>query len=215
MDADTDLEGDPIIIERRSLFTRLSTGLLPALSRIDRTITNVVSPMAITTLGGVCLYYTAISYGLVVVALIGGRHGLTRLASTSSTHPLIIIIAVPMIPVLLVCLEGIELEERSLSLWRNKVSPVLPKIPLFGSAITYFWPPLTREPFGSHRRESNSNMLTMFDYVARSLMGGLTLPFIGYLIGRGLFRNKGNLLQKTIAVSVTITYIWCYIIVKT
>lgn len=195
-------EDNRVVIERRSFishFTGRISNILPAIERLDRSL-NSISPVGITTLGILTLYYSALSYGLVVIGMIGGRHGLARVVSSSNTHPILMVVGIPMIPVVFICLEAANIEDKTLLLWRQKVSPTLPKIPLFGRVITYFWPPMTREPFSRYRPTDNG-MIGVMDYLARSITGGLLLPFMGYLLGKFLLKTKGNVFQRTLVVS--------------
>ena len=172
--------------------------VLAIIERLDRSVTNVFSPIGITTLGFFTLYYTALSYGFVVIGIMGGRAGLTRLVASSSSHPMLVIIGVPMIPVGLVLLEAAELEEKTLLLWRKKVSPFISQLPVFGSIINYLWPSLTREPFIGNQM---GGVASTVDYLARSISGGLMLPFVGYAIGRTLFKSRTSNVERTLLVS--------------
>ena len=185
---------------RRGTLSRLPEGLLPAIERLDRSITGVVSPVGITTIGLVTLYYTALSYGLLVIGIVGGRPGLARVVSSSNTHPMLMIIAIPMIPVALVLLEASEVEDKTLSVWRKKISPVISKMPILGSIINYFWPEMKREPFAN--QNSGGSIIITIDYLARSIASGLMLPFLGYLFGKTLFgKTKLNTFQRTLLVT--------------
>jgi hypothetical protein len=166
--------------------------------RLDRSVTNIISPIGVTVLGCATLYYTALSYGIVVVAMVGGRTGLARLMVGSGSHPMLVIIGIPMIPVSLVLLEAAELEEKTLKLWRNKISPFMSQVPIVGRVMEYFWPSLTREPFAGNR--NGDSMGSTLDYLARSIAGGLLLPFCGYLIGMTIFKPKMNIFYKTLIV---------------
>lgn len=193
---------------------RRNTGLLPILERVDRTITTVISPIATSGLGILCLYYVAVSYGFVVIGVIGGRQSLARLITNTTMNPMLIIIGVPMIPVSLVMLEALDIEDKSLYVWRSSVSPKISKIPIFGPVIEYFWPKPHRVPVISHP----TGFVSTIDYITRSITGGLMLPFMGYLIGQFAFKHtRRNNVQKVILVShilplsnYSIRYIYYY-----
>lgn len=184
---------------------RLTTlKVLAIIERLDRSVTNVFSPIGITAIGFITLYYTALSYGIVVIGLVWGRPGLARVVARSSSHPMLMMVGVPLIPVGLVLLEASELEEKALLLWRKRLSPYICHIPVLGQIVNYFWPTLTREPLiGS---QSGGVGVTV-DYLARSVSGGLMLPFVGFLIGKILFKTRpSNVLQRTMLVSCVIMY---------
>ncbi len=175
---------------------------LPLLERIDRTITTVFSPIATSGLGILCLYYVSISYGFLVVGVIGGRQSLARLITNTTMNPMLILIGVPMIPVSLIMLEALDIEEKTLDVWRTSVSPNLSKIPVFGSIIEYFWPKPHRVPIVSRP----TGFVSTIDYLTRSITGGLMLPFVGYLIGQVAFKNcKRTNVQKVILVRIWVS----------
>ena len=170
--------------------------VVEAVDRVDRTITAVLSPLGIVTLGFFSLYYVALSYGFVVVALAGGRDGFSRVVATSG-YPTLVLVGVPMIPVLLISLEAIDIENRILAYWRSKVSPKLSTIPAVGRVVEYIWPTPTRQPYLSRSTGFNSAI----DYVSRSVSGGLLLPVIAYIIGMKAFKSRGKF-QRIVLVSV-------------
>ena len=143
------------------------------------------------------LYYVALSYGFLVIGLIGGRQSLTRLVANTSMNPLLVLVGVPMIPVSLIILEALDIEDKSLTLWRERVSPSISRLPVISAVVEYLWPTPHRTPTVSHP----SGFINTIDYIARSIVGGLTLPFFGYAIGRVLFKKHNNL-QKVVLVSI-------------
>ena len=161
--------------------------VVEAVDRVDRTITAVLSPLGIVTLGFFSLYYVALSYGFVVVALAGGRDGFSRVVATSG-YPTLVLVGVPMIPVLLISLEAIDVESRILTYWRSKVSPKLSSVPVIGRVVEYVWPTPTRQPYLSRPTGFNS----VLDYVSRSVSGGLLLPIIAYIIGMRHLSQEEN-----------------------
>lgn len=181
----------------RELQRRNTAGLLPILERVDRTITTVISPIATSGLGVLCLYYVAVSYGFLVIGVIGGRQSLARIITSTTVNPMLVIIGVPMIPVSLVMLEALDIEDKSLYIWRTRVSPGIAKTPILGSLVEYFWPKPHRVPVISHP----SGFVSTIDYITRSITGGLMLPFMGYLIGKFAFKHtKQSNVQKVILV---------------
>ena len=178
-------------------FRRSNIRVLPLLERIDRAMTTVFSPIATSGLGILCLYYVAISYGFLVVGVIGGKQSLARLITNTTMNPMLILIGVPMIPVSLIMLEALDIEEKTLDVWRSSCSPKLSKIPIFGPIIEYFWPRPHRVPIVSRP----TGFVSTIDFLTRSITGGLMLPFVGYLIGQVAFKNcKRTNVQKVILV---------------
>ena len=172
--------------------------LLAVVERLDRSVTNVLSPVGITALGFITLYYAALSYGFIVIAMIGGRPGLGRVVANSGSHPMLVMVGVPMISLSLIFLEAADLDDKTLLLWRQNISPVIPQIPVLGPIIGYFWPSLTREPCITRQNGMSSTL----DYLARSISGGLMLPFMGYIAGRLFFKSKRNPIQRILLVSI-------------
>lgn len=84
---------------------------LSVLDRIDRAYLRG-SPLALAALGTTSAYYVAFSYGAGVTYLLLGREKTTRLFSNSASHPAVILLGIPLIPVLLVSLESYDLEGR-------------------------------------------------------------------------------------------------------
>ena len=172
--------------------------LIPLVERVDRTVTTVFSPIATSGLGILCLYYVAVSYGFLVVGVIGGRKSLARLITSTTMNPMLVIIGVPMIPVSLIMLEALDVEEKTLSVWRNSLSPKISALPLFGPLIEYFWPKPHRVPVISRP----TGFVSAVDFISRSITGGLVLPFFGYVIGQFAFKNcRQSNVQKVILVS--------------
>lgn len=195
-------ETEPRTTSQRRHF-RLTESFLPAVERLDRSVTNVLSPVGITTIGLITLYYTALSYGLLVIGMVGGRPGLARIVSSSNTHPMLMVVAIPMIPVALVLLEASEVEDKTLTIWRKRIGPVISKTPILGSIVNYFWPAIKREPF-RHQNSRGSITITI-DNLARSISGGLMLPFLGYLFGKVIFgKTKLTSFQRTLLVNIII-----------
>ena len=176
---------------------RRSLRILSVVERLDRSVTTVLSPISTTGLGMLSLYYVALSYGFLVIGLIGGRQSLTRLVANTSMNPLLVLVGVPMIPVSLIMLEALDIEDKSLSLWRDRVSPSISRLPVISTVVEYLSPTPHRTPTVSHP----SGFINTIDYIARSIVGGLTLPFFGYAIGRVLFKKHNNL-QKVVLVSI-------------
>ena len=176
---------------------RRSLRILSVVERLDRSVTTVLSPISTTGLGMLSLYYVALSYGFLVIGLIGGRQSLTRLVANTSMNPLLVLVGVPMIPVSLIMLEALDVEDKSLTLWRERVSPSISRLPVISTVVEYLWPTPHRTPTVSHP----SGFINTIDYIARSIVGGLTLPFFGYAIGRVLFKKHNNL-QKVVLVSI-------------
>ena len=173
----------------------LNIRILPLLERVDRSITTVLSPISASGLGVFCLYYVAVSYGFLVIAVIGGRQYLTRLIANTTMNPMAVLVGVPMIPVSLIMLEALDVEEKTLSVWRSKLSPKISKLPVIGSLIEYFWPTPHRTPVISRP----TGFVSTVDFITRSITGGLLLPFVGYLIGQAIFKKQSNV-QKVILV---------------
>ena len=172
--------------------------ILFLLERVDRTVTTVFSPIATSGLGILCLYYVAVSYGFLVIGVIGGKQSLARLITNTTMNPMLVIIGVPMIPVSLIMLEALDVEEKTLVVWRKSISPKISKLPMFGSVMEYFWPKPHRVPVVSRP----SGFVSTIDFIARSITGGLMLPFIGYVIGQVAFKNfKHTNVQKVMLVS--------------
>lgn len=161
---------------------------LGAVDRLDRSLT-ALSPVAMTAFGAFSFYYVALSYGLFVVALAGGKQGMTHVVANSGNNPGLILIFLPLIPMGLVFLEAADLEGRGLVYWRANVSPVLSKTPLIGRVVNYLWPAPPREPYVSPQTGLSSSI----DFMARSLAGGLLLPVVAYYIGKVIFKKSGSI----------------------
>ena len=166
-----------------------------AVDRLDRSVT-ALSPVVVTAFGIFSLYYVAFSYGLFVIALAGGKRGITGVVANSGNNPGIVLICLPLIPVSLVFLEAADLEGRGLRYWRAKISPLLSRIPILGRIINYWWPTPPREPHVS----PPSGLSSSIDFLARSVSGGLLLPVVAYYIGRAAFKKTGSV-QQIILVS--------------
>lgn len=82
---------------------------LSVLDRIDRAYLRG-SPVALAALGVTSAYYVAFSYGAGVTFLVLGRERATQMFSNSASHPAIILLGIPLIPVMLVSLEAYDLE---------------------------------------------------------------------------------------------------------
>lgn len=169
--------------------------VIAAVDRLDRSLT-ALSPVVVTAFGAFSLYYVAFSYGLFVVALAGGKRGITGVVASSGSSPGLVLICLPLIPVGLVLLEAADLEGRGLVYWRAKVSPVLSRIPVLGKVINYMWPTPPREPYVSQP----SGLSSSIDFLARSVTGGLMLPLVAYYIGRSMFKKAGSV-QRIMLVS--------------
>lgn len=164
--------------------------LVGAVDRLDRSIT-ALSPVAVTAFGIFSLYYVAFSYGLFVIALAGGKRGITSVVANSGHNPGLFLVCLPLIPVGLVFLEAADFEGRGLRYWRARVSPLLSRIPLLGRVINYIWPTPPREPYVSQP----IGLASSIDFLARSVTGGLMLPVVAFYIGRAAFKKNNNLHQ--------------------
>ena len=70
------------------------------------------SPIALGVLGGTSVYYVAFSYGAGVTFLVLGKERATQIFGNAANHPVVVLVAIPLIPVVLVALEGYDLEGR-------------------------------------------------------------------------------------------------------
>ena len=176
--------------------------LIHALDRLDWSVTTVLSPIGITGIGLFSVYYAALSYGIIVITVVGGRKLLTKVVAQSNTSPMVIFIGVPLLPFSLIALEAIDIEDRILALWRNKIFPLfMAKAPLVSGILNYYWPEMARQPVITKPNSITSTI----DYVTRCIISGLSLPFVAYFVGKLLFPSKDQTpLQKTVIVSNTL-----------
>lgn len=82
---------------------------LSVLDRMDRAYLRG-SPLALAALGTTSAYYVAFSYGAGVTFLVLGREKAAHLFTNTASHPAIILLGIPLIPVVLVSLEAYDLE---------------------------------------------------------------------------------------------------------
>lgn len=174
--------------------------VIGVIDRLDRSLTTV-SPVGLTAFGIFSLYYVSLSYGLLVVALAGGKQGIQSVVHNSSSNPGLFFICLPLIPVGLIFLEAADIEGRVLTYWRANVSSYLSSLPVIGKVMDYFWPPPQRVPFISQP----SGLASSIDFLSRSIAGGLTLPIVAYYIGNHTFK-KSNSLQRIVLVSCMYIY---------
>ena len=78
---------------------------------MDRTLT-ALSPIGAIFFGAGSVYYVAFSYGLSVVTLVSGRDSMANLVASTPSHPMTVILGIPMIPVSLVTLEAMDIDGR-------------------------------------------------------------------------------------------------------
>lgn len=166
--------------------------LVHALDRLDWSVTTV-SPFGITGIGIFSVYYAALSYGTIVIWVVDGSRLLDKVS------PMMVLVGLPLVPVSLITLEAIDIEDRVLVLWRQKIMPLfMAKIPLVGGILNYYWPEMTRQPIISKPSGVSSTM----DYITRCVISGLSLPFIAHFAGKILFSCKyQSSLQRTVLVS--------------
>jgi hypothetical protein len=84
---------------------------LSVLDRLDRAYLRG-SPLALAALGATSAYYVAFSYGAGVTLLLLGRERTARVFSNTASHPAVVLLGIPLIPVFLVSLEAYDLEGR-------------------------------------------------------------------------------------------------------
>lgn len=81
------------------------------LDPFDRVVTRL-SPFGLGILGASCGYYVAFSYGVGVVMMVLGKEQSAQLFGNAAENPLKIVVGVPLIPVALITLEGMDVEGR-------------------------------------------------------------------------------------------------------
>lgn len=91
--------------------TQAAMDCLTVLDNLDRTYLRG-SPIALAALGATSAYYVAFSYGSGVAFLLLGRERAANLFSNVASHPALILLGIPLIPVMLVALEAYDLEGR-------------------------------------------------------------------------------------------------------
>jgi len=156
------------------------------LEMIDHFISCFLSPCLAAIFMAVSVYWIAITYGALTFLQIAGRDRGISIFQSGDPSIIIILVALPLIPLGLVLLRLIPWDDALLRLFRNCASVV------------------RKLPFMKHSREfeyqNHSIFLPLPEPISkeRVFCGAVLLPTISYLVGNLIFRSVDNAVKRTL-----------------